>query len=241
MVWPDKLLVGHSMRIAFVGSLALAAVVAAAAQAQPGSSVFPMEKGTSWIYAGWVAWQEGSRLQLTWKSEVLDSVERGTYKVALVLGDPRDLTWYSETTKRGCYLLMAVDDREFYLRRPASGCVLPQRGFSDLARGVDLFLRLPARVGDVFGADPETKRRFPDGRYAWCVDDRGPVSLAGIKGVPQERPFTAYTLMFRTNPDHQIATYVPGIGLTSYVYSHHGTVSEVDMRLVEFHNAARRD
>jgi hypothetical protein len=96
-------------------------------------------------------------------------------------------------------------------------------------------------VGDVFGADPETKRRFPDGRYAWCVDDRSTVSLAGIKGVPQERRSTAYALAYRTNPDHQIATYVPGIGLVSYVYSHHGTVSEVDVRLVEFHSEARRD
>ena len=37
----------------------------------------------------------------------------------------------------------------------------------------------------------------------------------------------------RTNPEHEIVTFVPGVGITAYVYAHHGTVSEVNVRLVE--------
>lgn len=56
-----------------------------------------------------------------------------------------------------------------------------------------------------------------------------------IRGVPSARPRMEHTLIYRTNPDHQVAAWLPGIGLTAYVYSHHGTASEVNMKLVEFH------
>ena len=204
-----------------------------------------MEKGTTWIYAGSVAWQEqGSQIhqtQVSWTTEILDSVERGRFRIALLLGYPKDLTWYEKGKKRGCYLLTAVDGREFYLRRLDSECALPKNSLSELAIREDLFFRLPVRKGDSFGGDPQREKELHDRLYAWSVEDRKPVTLGGVKGVPQDREFTEYVLAYRTNPDHEITTYVPGIGLTRYIYSHHGTVSEVDVRLVEFHGKARRD
>jgi len=35
-------------------------------------------------------------------------------------------------------------------------------------------------------------------------------------------------------PDHTIIDFVPGIGITGYSYIHHGTVSEVKVKLVDF-------
>ena len=32
----------------------------------------------------------------------------------------------------------------------------------------------------------------------------------------------------------EIVYFVPGIGITRYVFSHHGTVAEADVRLIEF-------
>ena len=201
-----------------------------------------MEKGTYWIYAGSVAWQgqdnEVQRRRLTWKAEVLDSLENGRFKVALLLGDPRDLAWYSESTKRGCHLLTVVDNREYYLEDVQSPCALPQSSSPDLARSGELILKLPANKGDSFGGDPERERTVNDGMYAWVVENLALANLRGIRGIPKGQAFTAYDLAYRTMPDHQFITYVPGIGLTSYEYGHHGTVAEVDVRLVEFHRNA---
>src|SRR5260370_33508279 len=78
-----------------------------------------MRKGTHWIYRGEVAWQASGKThstRLDWKMEVVDSVQRGRYKVALVLGHPKDLIWYEESRKPGCHILIAVDNSKFYLR-----------------------------------------------------------------------------------------------------------------------------
>lgn len=47
-------------------------------------------------------------------------------------------------------------------------------------------------------------------------------------------------LIFRTNPDHQILEFTPGTGITAYVYSHHGTLAGVDVKLVSFASAQRK-
>ena len=71
---------------------------------QPDTEVFPMRKGTRWVYRGEVAWQTSrkarSTRRLDWTMEVVDSVQRGRYKVALVLGHPKDLIWYEEEIGR---------------------------------------------------------------------------------------------------------------------------------------------
>jgi hypothetical protein len=64
------------------------------------------------------------------------------------------------------------------------------------------------------------------------------VILPDVKGVPAGQRFDEYVLMYRTTPDHQIAAYAIGIGLTEFVYSHHGTPAEVRMKLTEFHTNA---
>jgi hypothetical protein len=189
------------MRLRSVGCLALAPVLAAALQAQSRSHVFPMEKGTLWIYAGSVTSGQGEQAQetqLSWKAEVLDSVEDDRFSVALLRGDPRDLAWYGEHSERGCYLLTVLDEQEFYLHPLKSECALPPHDrFNDLLDPEDLFLRLPAQKGDSFGGDPEREQVAKDGLYAWCVEERKKVTFSDVKGVPRRRAFTAYVLGYR--------------------------------------------
>lgn len=40
-----------------------------------------------------------------------------------------------------------------------------------------------------------------------------------------------WELVYRSAPDHAIVRIVPGVGITSYVYEHHGTVASVDVHL----------
>jgi len=171
---------------------------------------------------------------ISWKSEITDFVQEGRVKVALLLGHPVDLTWYTEQTRRGCYLFISVDDRDFYLQQIESSCELPKQNFANLLKDEDLVLRLPIKRGDEFGGYKEDPAKAQECMYDWCVEEVRQTKLPGVRGIPGTRRFTAYELFFRTNPDHQIATWVPGIGLTHFVYSHHGTVSEVEVDLAEF-------
>ena len=197
---------------------------------QPDTEVFPMRKGTRWVYRGEVAWQTSrkarSTRRLDWTMEVVDSVQRDRYKVALVLGHPKDLIWYEEGRKPGCHILIAVDNTKYYLREcePAASrekLILPEGDLTGLTGEENLILKFPLRQADTFGGDPEPNAK--DGMYAWYV-----------QAVRQTPPRTEYVLTYRTNPDHEIDTYVTGIGLTAFVYSHHGTVSEVNVKLVDF-------
>lgn len=219
-------------------ALLLAVFGAASLAAQSAPPLFPMTKGTAWTYTGTVGFQgKDSKIEevrLSWQTEVVDSVDQGAMKAALLRGDPRDLIWYSGEPKRGCYLAITVENRQLYFQR-SPACVLPKGDLSLAVSPQNLLLKLPARVGDTFAADPQ---RENDGRYAWSVESCQQVSFPDVKGVPAGRKFDAYGLMYRTNPDHQIVTFVPGIGLTEYVYSHHGTPSEVHMKLTEIHTDA---
>lgn len=203
-----------------------------------------MQKGTRWTYEGEVAWQppgenaKAQSKQLQWQMEVLDSTVRGRYRAALLRGHPGDLAWYEESRKPGCYILLAVDNRKFYLSQckptqSQEGLSLPDGDLAGLMRDGDLIFKLPLRQGDVFGAEPDRGER-QDTFYEWSVEEVRPATLRRIVGISFDKPPTDYVIIYRTMPDHQIATYVPGIGLTAYVYSHHGTVSDVDMKLVKY-------
>jgi hypothetical protein len=55
-----------------------------------------------------------------------------------------------------------------------------------------------------------------------------------VKGVPSGEQALEYELTYRANTDHTIISFVSGIGITSYVAGHHGTVSEVNVKLTEY-------
>jgi hypothetical protein len=70
--------------------------------------------------------------------------------------------------------------------------------------------------------------------YCWNVLEEKQVAL-NVKGIDTGHTMTEFTIMQYTGPDHSIFSFVPGVGITRYQYVHHGTVSEVDVQLVEFH------
>jgi hypothetical protein len=42
-----------------------------------------------------------------------------------------------------------------------------------------------------------------------------------------------YTIRFMTMPDETIIDFVPGIGITRFSYSHHGSAANAEMKLSE--------
>jgi hypothetical protein len=96
----------------------------------------------------------------------------------------------------------------------------------------NVILDLPLAKGKLFGDSERVARH--DAMYCWSVDDVSHRTLKGVAGVDATKLRVTYSLIFRTNPDHQIVSFTPGIGITGFVYSHHGTVSEVNVRLIRF-------
>lgn len=199
------------------------------------ADIVPLDKGTSWLYRGEVAWASSDnsahKQAIQWKVEVQDSLQRGRYKAARLLGYPSELAFFDPDRKPGCHILLLADNTRVYLADcPVANADLAQVDFGALAGNDDhLVFQLPLEQDDVFGGDPKRD----DTMYAWLAQAVGPARLAGIRGVSRALSGKQYELIYRTNPDHQIATWVPGVGMTAYIYSHHGTASEVDVKLIE--------
>jgi hypothetical protein len=84
--------------------------------------------------------------------------------------------------------------------------------------------------GHLYGRMAEPGNRT-DVFYAWYVESGEtirppPAWAAGSRTVLQWR------LAYRTMPDHQFLDIVPGLGITSYLYGHHGTVAESEVKLI---------
>jgi hypothetical protein len=209
---------------------------AAAASPEP----FPMSQGTSWLYRGEVQWQEGlvaRSAKIEWKVEIVRTIHRNDGAAALLQGFPDDLQWYEPGREPGGHLLLRIGQDRFYiLHGPAVREALerltdPAQSLADLVDDSALILQLPLREGARFGEEEQLQRQ--DGMYVWKVESEQSIRASGITGVPAgER--TEYSVAFLTNADHTYMSFVPGIGITGYIYGHHGTVSDVSLALVEF-------
>ena len=71
--------------------------------------------------------------------------------------------------------------------------------------------------------------------YGKNVQSAMKIKLNDIKGLSSHPTTTEYELRFYTNPDHEIVKFADGVGITGFQYVHHGTISETNLRLIEFH------
>lgn len=103
----------------------------------------------------------------------------------------------------------------------------------DLVDDRSLFLDIPLVAGKKY-CDAFSIAR-PDAVYCWRVG-KGEQIEPSVKGINSSSTLTEYTISQFTLPDNSMFRFVPGVGITQYKYAHHGTVSEVDVRLVEYHS-----
>ena len=210
-------------------------------------SFFPLSKGTYWIYQGPTKWTLNNSNKvvektLTWKMEVVDTIQKGQYFIAILKGHPSDLAWYEEGKSRGDYLLVRKGIGKYYLafdtlmKAVLDKAETNPKLLDDLLDDYSIFINLPLTIGKKYG-DPEQVAR-PDNAYCWYVESENKVSLNDIKGLSSNLTGMQYQLRFVTLPDQEYIKIVDGIGITEYKYVHHGTVSETDLRLIEFHRGA---
>lgn len=219
-------------------------VVAIAAQtASQASDPFPMRAGTYWVYRGTVRWdngrEDGGTTKVTWKTEIRKVIRRGNLVAAVINGFPADLDWSDGDTKPGNSLLIRKGQDDYYLIGAADApesIKSLEDGNASLDRLLnpdEIYLRLPLKQGAKF-CDPENMARDDD-MYCWVVSSVDRVSLNDVKGL-QPGTREAYEIRFATNPDDLTYTFVPGVGIISYEYHHHGTVADTELKLVEFHH-----
>jgi hypothetical protein len=199
-------------------------------------SVFPMRKGTAWTYRGSVRWtivgtSQVREKKLDWKVEVIDHASRGQSEAALLHGWPSDLAWYEESSSPGFYVLVregssyylyADDAKAVFTRYTTSGSFKP-----DPAR---IFFRVPLQEGTKY-CDPGDQPRT-DTFYCWYVSAKQNERLR-INGVPAG-PLEVATLLYYTVPEHELLQLAAGVGITHFEFRHHGTVSDVDIDLIDY-------
>jgi hypothetical protein len=198
---------------------------------------FPLNEGAYWVYKGTVKWEINQKIEeksLTWKMEVIETIKSGPIIGYAMKGYPSDLAWYEEGKERSDYAIVQVGPSRFY---KADIEVLERlRNETDsvgnLIHESQQFLDIPLLPGKKFCEAEQITRA--DGKYCWIVHEEEQIALDGITGIPSETK-PAYMLTFATLPDHTIIQFVPEVGITQYIYVHHGTVSEVDVKLTEYY------
>jgi len=211
------------------------------AQLGPRAEPFPLAKGSYWIYRGQHKGQEAGQglkvfsKKVICRTEVVDRIDRGGVLAVVVRGYPvcgEDLD-----------VLISADGHHFYLL-PAESSVLkrlkdPNDALVDLVRDDQIELVLPLVKGERFCEASQMTR--PDGFYCSVVEEERREKLRGVSGISGDLERTVYQIAFRTAPDYTAIDFVPGVGIISYDYVHHGTIDEEHLKLVEFHHGKAPD
>jgi hypothetical protein len=230
-------------RLVLLVLLVMGTLASAAAQSQ---DFFPLEKGTYWVYRGSVKWTSPENKVLgkaieNWKMEIAETITRDWVTAAVIVGHPSDLASYEEGREASRRVLVVVQGTKFFLIDAENADRAVQRlrsggdDLQDLVTGDDLILELPLHTGQQIGPVETLTRQ--DRMNKWLVENEEKKPVAGVRGTSPSESRSWYRLIHRTDPDHQIITYVPGVGIAAYSYSHHGTVAEAELQLIEFHPA----
>lgn len=225
----------NSLRAVFF----LLAIAACSASAQD-NPVFPTAKGTLWVYSARVKWDKdahnpaGSKT-IRWTVTIADSVQKDDIAAVLLKGGPWDLAWYEPKVQPQEHLIVRLNSTYYLLHDEAAETLADIKAgkTSDLKDRLadDIWFQVPMEIADNF-CPPEAEERAPMG--CWSVEKittTHSLKVPGIKTAPEE---TEYLLTLMTNPDTEMVTLVPGVGILSWWYQHHGTVAEASVKLVEY-------
>ncbi|HBE18442.1 MAG TPA: hypothetical protein DEG17_24400 [Cyanobacteria bacterium UBA11149] len=203
---------------------------------------FPLAKGSYWVYQGTTKWTKEQSVHeenITWKMEVVEAIQRGHVTGFVLKGSPYDLAWYNEGKEPGNYVMIHINPDQFYLvsnNEKVAKVVQRLKDKDDALVGLveehELFLDFPLSRGKVFGDAQQITRK--DRWYCWLVESEKARKLENIKGIEKIENVTEYELAYRTSPEYTIMDIVPGVGITRFVYVHHGSIAETDVKLIEY-------
>ena len=172
--------------------------------------------------------------EITWKMEVKRVFQRNAVVGYELVGAPWDLAWYETGKEPSEYGIIQSGGK--YYRIPVE-TVIRLMNEDDYLYGLvdenDVFLETPLVSGKKF-CDTVSMTR-PDNMYCWNVGEGKPFKAKDVIGLDASMELWEYPVINQTMPDVSLIYFVPGVGISHYIYSHHGTVSEVDVQLIEYH------
>jgi hypothetical protein len=171
-----------------------------------------------------------------WTSTLVDARPLGAGYLMLVRGFVTELAWSDPSTQPRLSILACVQDslvrREFFADSEATQAF--DRWTDSLAAGATLLVGDSLRDGTVFGQDPPRN----DDMYGWSVERLNPAPNLPTTCRPSGTD--ALRLTMRTLPDHAVLEWRAGIGVTAFLYGHHGTRASADVRLIRCTRGAHR-
>lgn len=208
----------------------------------PSTKKFPLLKGNYWIYDvnirvhNEASPEKPIEAKINLKMEVLEAYACKNFVASVVKGYPGSLAWYQNGREDSISVIIFSDPDGYFVatvEEKVNEIIEKFRTgkFSEKDLGLAdwQIIQMPLEVGKTYFADPSDTETT----YRWQVAEKTRLDATCIAGLGDRKTAAAFTLMYRTNPDHTIISFAPGIGITHYTYQHHGTVSDVDAKLVE--------
>lgn len=198
----------------------------------------PLKVGTSWTYHADVARDGGgsdrARHQtVQWTTTVVGVQSSESAVAATVQGWPDDLAWWEPHQSPTTSVIYCTRGRAYLFHSQTDSAQALAASLLSGARHAalgDLILELPLRTGQLYGRDTSGR---DDTFYAWFVESAESIPST-VRRLRSGLGDSLYTVAYRTNPDHTILGFVPGLGIAHYVYVHHGTVAQTDAWLVAY-------
>ncbi len=242
---PKRLLLISFIVVMLVSACSLARAIQTPAPVQPtlsppqnSSDYFPLKKGAYWVYQGTVKWtkpnsSEVAEQEITWKMGVEQVIQRNDIVGYEMLGAPWDLAWYDPAKEQSKYGIVQVGGKFYKVPlETVARLSNEQDNLSDLVNEGSIFLDTPLESGKKF-CDPASLTRS-DNMYCWIVGEAIPFDASHISGVDPSKGLLEYPILNQTMPDISTMCFVPGVGISRYSYHHNGTVSDVDVHLIEY-------
>ena len=199
-----------------------------------------MKDGAYWIYKGNVRWtiidpSEVAEQEITWKMEVQRVVQRNDIYGYEMLGAPWDLAWYEDGKEPSEYGIIQAGGNFYQSSIETVRRLMDEKDFlGGLVNEYSVFLDIPLVSGKKFCDTPSLTRT--DSKYCWMVGEAIQEDGADIKGLESANTVFEFPIYNGTLSDHSIIHFIPGVGISGYEYHHHGTVSDVEVRLIEYYS-----
>jgi hypothetical protein len=230
-------------RLLIALALSISAWASMCAQEQRGPvEFFPMSVGAYWLYEGTVRWadsasDEPATQQISWKMSANKVIRKKDLVAAIVTGFPADLDFSAGAAIPQPWLILQDARHNFFHVNLGPNYDLtkfdaPDPSFTSFMDIDALLFQWPLRKGAKFCNDEDKVRE--DNMYCWVVSQETTKPEIAVKGAPPGK-IQVFALQYRSLPDDTTMELVPGLGLLSYEYHHHGTVADTELRLVEFH------